>query len=758
MVSLLTLPFAALWLAGTGPGADPAFLRAFAETRGFVLGRPVGVLPTPDGKAVLFLRSPARQPTLSLYEYTVASGQTRELVTPAQLLSGKEEQLSTAEKARRERMRIVDRGLTSFALSEDGRLVMLPLSGRVYLYDRQGAQVGRVRAVGGTGVIDPCLAPDANHLAYVRDQDLYVVDVASGRESRLTRGGTEAVTHGLAEFVAQEEMERLEGYFWSPDSRQLAYTEVDQRGVERLTIADPAHPELKPTPFAYPRAGRANALVRLGIVPVAGGRTVWVRWDAQRYPYLGRVIWKEKKAPLTLLVQTRDQRERALLAVETTTGATRVLHVEKDGAWVELDRDLPRWLPDGSGFLLATERDGARALELRRFDGTLTRSLLLPGRGFHELVHLDQDGRRAVVVTATSTETAVLEVPLGSRSAKKAGSPAEPIAGGAEPSEGSAPTAGEARALTADHALHAPVLSKDGTVAVDSRTAADAWPESAVLRRGPDGWRRIGVLPSVAETPPFPVRLELTTVAAGGRRYAVSLVRPRAWQRGQRLPVIVNVYGGPTSLMVHADQRQYLMAQWIADRGAVVVSIDNRGTPRRDRAWSRAIKGSFGRIPLDDQVEALRALGAKLPELDLTRVGIYGWSFGGYLAALAVLRRPDVFRVAVAGAPVVDWRDYDTHYTERYLDLPEANPTGYQESSLLTWAKGLERPLLIVHGTGDDNVYFFHSLKLADALFRAGRPFDFLPLSVTHQLAEASVRERLWARVADFLLSHLRSD
>jgi dipeptidyl-peptidase-4 len=727
LLSVVALTLAAAAPPAGAPAPAPGFLRAFAETRGFLLGRPTHIRPTPDGKAVLFLRSPPRQPTLALYEYNVATGEARELVTPAQLLGGKEEQLSTAEKARRERMRIVDKGFTSFALSEDGKALLLPLSGRVYLYEREGAHAGRVRPLGGTGVIDPRLSPDGSHLAYVREQDLYTVDVASGRETRLTRGGTEQLTHGLAEFVAQEEMDRFEGYFWSPDGRRLAYTEVDQRGVERLTIADPAHPEVAPTSFAYPRAGRANAVVRLGIVPVAGGRTTWVRWDAQRYPYLARVIWKEKKAPLTILVQTRDQREQALLAVEPATGATRVLHVEKDEAWVELDRNLPRWLPDGSGFLLATERDGARALELRRADGSPGRTLL--GRGFHDLCQIDEDSRRAVVLTASPTETAVVDLPLGE---------------------------GAVRPLTTDHAEHAPVFSKDGTLAVDTRTAADALPASDVYRRGPEGWKKVGTLPSVAEAPPLRARLELTSVTTAAGRFDVAVLRPHSFQVGTKYPVVVNVYGGPTSLMVRSDERAYLLAQWIADRGAVVVSIDNRGTDRRDRAWSRVIKGSFGKVPLDDQVLALTALGAKLPELDLARVGIFGWSFGGYLSALAVLRRPDVFKVAVAGAPVVDWRDYDTHYTERYLDLPEANPAGYQESSLLTWAKQLERPLLLVHGTGDDNVYFFNSLKLADALFRAGKPFQFLPLSVTHQLAEAAVRERLWARVADFLIDHLR--
>jgi dipeptidyl-peptidase-4 len=184
-----------------------------------------------------------------------------------------------------------------------------------------------------------------------------------------------------------------------------------------------------------------------------------------------------------------------------------------------------------------------------------------------------------------------------------------------------------------------------------------------------------------------------------------------------------------------------------------VVALDNRGTPRRDRRGTRIIKGNYARIPLDDQVDGLRALAARHPELDLSRVGIYGWSFGGYMAALAAMKRPDVFKVAVAGAPVVDWRDYDTHYTERYLGLPEANKPGYDESSLLTYASKLQRPLLLIHGTTDDNVYFLHSLKLADALFRAGKDFDFLPLTVTHQVPDAVVRERLWGRLVGFLLA-----
>jgi dipeptidyl-peptidase 4 len=745
---LVALPLAVLIALGSapgraaaqGPGAvppHPGFLRAFAETRAFLLGRPTKIQPTPDGRAVLFLRTPPRQPNLALFELDLASGKSRELVTPAALLGGAEEKLSTEEKARRERLRIVDRGFTSYELSEDGRRVLLPLSGRLYVYEREGTEAGKTRVIGtaaadAPAVLDPHFSPDGSKVAYVRGFDLHLADVASGRERRLTRGGSADLTHGMAEFIAQEEMGRHEGFFWSPDSRRLAYTEVDQRGLERFSIGDATHPEIPASVFPYPRPGKANVKVRLGLISAAGGATTWVKWDSARYPYLARVIWKEKGAPLTLLVQTRDQREAALLAVDPGSGATRVLLVDRDDAWVELDDDLPRWLPGGKGLLAVSDSSGRRVLSLHRADGTVDRPLM--EERFHRLVHVSDDARKVYALTATPTSSRIWEVSLEGKTA--------PVA------------------LTGDEAEHLPVFAKRAALFVDTRAAANALPTSSVYRQSEDGgsWTKIADLPQVAENPPFRVNLALSTVELPGvpAPFQVALIRPRGFRRDQRYPVIVSVYGGPSVATVRSDERYYLLHQWLADHGAVVVCIDNRGTPRRDRAWSRSIKGSFGKIPLDDQAAVLKALGTRHPELDLAKVGIYGWSFGGYMSALAVMKRPDLFKAAVAGAPVVDWLDYDTHYTERYLDLPAANPKGYQDSSLLTHAPGLARPLLLIHGTTDDNVYFFHSLKLANALFRAGKPFDFLPLTVTHQVPDAVVREQLWNRIAQFLIQHLR--
>jgi dipeptidyl-peptidase 4 len=717
----------------TGP--HPDFLRSFAQTRAYSLGRPTRIQMAPAGDAVLFLRSPPRSPEHDLYELQVASGRVRRLAGTADLLGGMEEELSPEERARRERLRIADRGFTFFALSPDGTDVLLPASGRLFLLGRQD---GRVRALTppGTSVIDPRFSPDGTRIAFVRAGDVYLLDLEDAGEHaaprRLTPGARDDVRYGLAEFVAQEEMGRYEGFWWSAEGGSLAFAEVDESGLERFSLGDPLRPEQVAPRIPYPRAGRDNARVRLGLVSTdpavpSSPEPLWVSWDRDRYPYLCRVLWDSERAPLALLVQTRDQREVALLAVEGSEGATRRLITERDEHWVNLDRDLPRWLPDGSGLLWASERSGQRALELRDPDGALVRELAPLDQPFISLCH----------VTADASAVFVLEGgPVGNRLARIE------IA------------SGRREVLTTDAAEHAPLFSSSGQVWVDSLTTADGAPRSQVVSRERGV---LATLPDTAEPLPFAVQLELVETE-DDRRFRAALIRPRDFQPGRRYPVILHCYGGPHSLMVRADQRHYLYDQWLADHGCIVVALDNRGTPRRGREWERAVKGSFGEVPLADQVAGLQALGRRYAELDIERVGVYGWSFGGYLACLALLRRPDLFKVAVAGAPVVDWHDYDTHYTERYLDLPRHAPQAYQSASLITHAPELRRPLLIVHGTADDNVYFFHSLKLADALLRAGRTFSFLPLpGVTHQIGDAVVRENVWGQIARYLLGHLQA-
>jgi dipeptidyl-peptidase-4 len=725
-----------LLVAGTlhgAPASEPpqltntSYLRDDAETRGFMLGRPTKAVPTPDGRAVLFLRAQARKPQLQLYEFDVASGRTRELLTPAQLLKGAEEKLSPEEKARRERMRVSLGGFTDFQLSRDGNRILLSLSGKLYVLERSSGQVRQI-STGMGALVDPKFSPDGQKIAYVLDQDVFVFDLGTQTERRVTIGGTDRLRHGLAEFVAQEEMQRFSGYWWSPDSRFIAYAETDHEGVEVWHVADPARPDEPPYATYYPRPGKKNVKVRLGVIPVDGGQTVWIHWDAERYPYLTTVDW-EKHGPLTLAVQTRDQRELVLLEADLGSGQTTALVTERDASWVDVRQDVPRWLPDGQGFLWASEKDEGWQLEWRERTGALRRVLAQAGEGFRQLLHVDEKSGEAFFIGCPDpTQSQLYKVALS----------AAPVA------------------LTREPGNHSASFGEDSAIYVRMISPLDGMPRFTVHRA--DG-SLVGELPSVAEEPPFVPRVELTKVGTGVGFYA-AVIRPHNFDANQHYPVVLNVYGGPLpppfSGMVTASMGEWLLAQWLADQGFIVVSIDGRGSSGRGHDWVRAVGKHFGSVPLEDQITGLRELGRKYGELDLERVGIYGWSFGGYLSALGVLRRPDIFKAGVAGAPPTDWLDYDTHYTERYLGMPDTDADAYTEGSLLTYATGLRRPLLLIHGTGDDNVYFRHTLKLADALFRAGREFELLPLSsMTHMTPDPVVREQLYSRIARFFQAHL---
>ena len=700
-------------------GPEPGFLKRLTETRSFMLGRPSSPLPTPDGKSVLFLRSPARDPVNSLYELDVATGTTRELLTPKSLLHGAEEKLSPEERARRERMRVSSRGFTSFAISDDGHLVLVLLSGRAYTLDRTSGAGGAVRELpaGPGALLDPKLSANGKYLAYVRERDLYTLELASGKETRLTTSSDAKVTNGLAEFIAQEELSRFTGYWWSPDGTTLAYEEADSRAVEELHLADPMHPERAPQTVTYPRPGKPNATLRMFLVAATGGAPREIVWDAARLPYLGTVSWSAG-GPLTLVALSREQQDLAVLAVDDKTGSVRVLHSEHDDAFLDLDPSTPRWLPDGSGWLWSSDHAGARRLELHGKDGKVTPLPTPDGAEHRRLVHVDGEHHAAwTIASPVSSEQHLYRIPLDGKPGTR---------------------------ITHEPGVHSASFGRAHDVFALTATTLAIMPRTFVHSHKGTKDTQLNELPSVAEEPPFTARAEI--VSCGNFRCAI--VRPRDFTAGKKYPVIVDVYGGPHHISVEAMAAMQLMRQWMADAGYIVVASDNRGTPARGHDWARAIRGDFAQPTLDDQVAALSALGAAHAELDLSRVGIVGWSFGGYMAALAVMRRPDIFHVGVAGAPVVDWADYDTAYTERYLGLPDKHAEAYRLSSLLTYAKDLTRPLLLIHGTADDNVYFLHSLKLADALFRAGKRFDLLPLSgLTHMVPDPLIKERLQERI-----------
>ena len=719
LVVLLTLPVTASPPAATK--VDTSFLREWSITRGFQLGRPVKVKLAPDGKSALFLRSESHKRTLRLFETDLSTGKTRLLVDPTALLGG-QEHLSPEEKARRERQRELGEGIANYWLDRDGGRILLQLGTVPYIFDRAAGTAHPLPVQGP--VVDAKWSPDGSMVSYVRNHDVYALELASGKELALTTGGTVEQSHGEAEFVAQEELDRFTGYWWAPDSRQIAFEEVDNRKVESWNISDPLHPEVAPFHQSYPRPGKPNVRARLGLVRVGTAEQPrWVEWDAARWEYLAGVRW-EKGEPLTVTLLDRPQ--RTLTCFEASDGdapALKPLRSQHDQAWVNVYQDLPAFSADGS-FLTVETRSGHE--RLCRVKGSQITEVL-PGEQLSRYVN--HDPKRDVAYLLTD-------------------------AGPGDPRARAVARDGSVTRFPEHGVVDLAYCEGKNLVALTSHTM-DHLLVTTIYRDG----KRLLELPKVASEPAAVheqwVRLKKPD---GSLWLNAGVVRPRSFRPGRKYPVVVYVYGGPHHLQVTQSKGTWLVGQWLADQGYIVVSIDNRGTPGRERSFETAVYGRFGSVPLADQVNGLQALGRQLPELDLRHVGIFGWSFGGYMSAQAVLRRPDVFQAAVAGAPVTDWEDYDSCYTERYLGTLPASRANYDSASLIPLAPGLRRPLLLVHGSADDNVYYRHSLKLSQALIKAGRPFELMTLpGVTHLYTrDPLITERVWARVATFVSEHLR--
>lgn len=721
---------ACAWLAlaaaaAPARAADDDLLGRYAATDRFRSGQPRAAVVTPDGGEVLFLRSGPRDRVNQLWRLDLVTGRESVLLTADRLLRGAEETLSVEEKARRERLRLSARGIAAFSLSADGRRVLVPLSGRLFLHERGSGQV-RELSPGKPAATEARFSPDGERVSFVRDGALHVVDLANLDERRLTPPGEALVHWGAPEFVAQEEMKRFEGHWWSPGSDFLLVQRTDETGVERMRIQDPYRPESPPVEFAYPRAGRANAEVTLAVIPAAGGAPVWLEWDRAKYPYVCKAVWPAS-GPLTVVVMNREQTELAVLACDPERGATRTLLVERDPVWLNLEPTVPRWIEGGRAFLWIAERDDSGPwLERRGANGEDQGRLTPAGLRVHELRGVDEArGVAYLEGTGDPAELHVWRVWLRARRAPER--------------------------LTRESGVHAMEPREDASVRVLARK-----PE-----RGPARWtvedakdRTLGAIRSVAEEPVPEPRVEIEVLGPDSLRAYV--VRPRDFDPRRRYPVVDWAYGGPHSVQVQRRAQGYVLQQWLADQGFIVVTIDGRGTPKRGRSWERAIRGDLIGPALADHVRGLRELCARHPEMDPERIGVTGWSFGGYFAVLAVQRAPETYRAAVAGAPVVDWRDYDTFYTERYLGLPQSDSLAYARSSGLTDAARTSRPLLVIHGTADDNVYYFNSLKLADALNRAGRPWSMLPLpGQTHSVIEPAQVRQAYGRLADFFRREL---
>jgi dipeptidyl-peptidase-4 len=689
-----------------------SFPRQHARTQRFTLGEPRNLTVSPDGERLVFLRSGAGDdPVSALWVMDTATGEEALVADPRTLLGTDDladSDVTDDEQARRERTRDGTTGITAYATDSACKVAAFALSGEAYVAGLLSGQARRLPIAGP--VFDPRPDPTATRLAYVSGRQLRVGELDGS--SRAIAGDdpkeADTVSWGSAEFIAAEEMNRHRGFWWSPDGQTLAACRVDTAPVQRWTIGDPGDPARPARSVRYPAAGTENAIVTLHLLGLDGSRRD-VDWDREFFPYITRVDWTEQG--LLVAVQARDQRGSMAMRVDVDTGEGVVLASDYDDAWIDIVPGTPRLLDDGR-LLTAADRDGVRRLVV---DG--------------DPITPDDLQVRSV---ASVTEAGVLFTANDPNDAT-------------EQHAWLTAADGEAGAITEHPGVHSAVAGGP-TIVVRSATLDEPGTSTTVLV---DGLFDGPVVASHAETPILEPDVTLRTY--GEESLATAIVLPDGHDGGP-LPVLLDPYGGPHALRVVKASNAFLSTQWFANQGFAVVVVDGRGTPGRGSAWERAVRNDLATPVLDDQITALDAAAAEFDFFDLDRVAIRGWSFGGYLAALAVLRRPDVFHAAIAGAPVTEWRLYDTHYTERYLGDPRVDDRPYETTSLLPLAGDLTRPLLLIHGLADDNVVAAHTLQLSSALLAAGKPHEVLPLvGISHMTPQEVVAENLLRHQLDFL-------
>lgn len=796
------------------------FPRLRARTLRFGCGAPRSAQTVGDGSRALFLRSdgPEDLVTALWLSWFDESGEHHEtkLADPRELLgaTADSEDVPAEEKARRERAREGGTGIVGYSSDDDGNRIVFTINGRLFLTDidwndETGAPEPHTRELAGewldedpamyTPVLNPRIAPDGEHVLYTTGSYLMLVDIGGELGDRITavygvsvedEDGNPAENTwkiGLAEFVAGEEMDRYDGFWWAPDSQHVLFESFDTADEPTWYISDPADPEKPAAGRRYPRALTRNADVYLTVITLAfdgDGRYAGITgnadvdWDREAYEYVAAVNWRRGHDPLVLVQnrrQTRDQvLEVAAAADGAALGATRVLEEHANDQWIDLIHGTPAYTPDGR--LVCPLNDMAADTNRLTVDG---RPFTPAGWNVRAVLDVTDDDVLAVVQCAPEIASEVPDAWTGSDAA----SDAESLFGGHDARsfdvvsmgyDGSvAPITTEPGQWTASRGARGMVVSgRDMRSAraqmrhIVTRCAVGGVTDAVIAANASDDANTADItaadIASTAAEPGFTPNVTFTRL--GEHRLYTAIIAPSPsspYAHADKLPVLMKPYGGPGFQQVVASQSFYWEGQWWADQGFLVVTADGRGTTGRGPAWDREIFEDMKDVTLADQIEAVNALpeavarlnadgrrpGVPMPDLD--KVCMIGWSYGGFLSALAVLDAPNVFKAACAGAPPTDWTLYDTHYTERYLGL---DPDVYRRNGIVQDAPGLVRPLMLIHGFADDNVTIAHSLRLSQALMAAGRPHTFLPLTgITHMTNDETVAENLLTLQRDFL-------
>jgi dipeptidyl-peptidase 4 len=720
--------------------------RIFADP-GLSGPEPRAVKISPDGSRVGMLRGRAAdQHQLDLWTYEVRDRALKMRVDSEKLVAV--ERLSAAERSRRERERIADyHGIVDYDWAPDSRHVLFTLGGNLYLADLDAGTGAAFRQLtqGGDPVLDPQVSPRGRYVSFVRDQDLWVIELATGTMRRLTSDGGGTIHNAEAEFVAQEEMDQTSGYWWAPDDSAIAYKRFDESAVPIARRFEIYADRVDVVEQRYPAAGDPNVRVQLGLLSPAGGaETRWIDLGANPDIYLAHVTWLPSAKQLSFQRLSRDQKRLDLVLVDAATLKERLLVSETSATWVNLSNDL-HFLSRAPAFIWSSERTGMKHLYLYGLDGRLRHALTKGAWNVDGLLALDE---RAGVVYFASNRDAVTDRQI--YTVRLDGS-----------------NAAAPRRISRRDGWHDAQFASDArrvVLFVDTFSDPDTPPQVSI--NAPDGHRLAWIEenPLDPSHPYWPYRDRHVTPQFGqlraedGQALEYSLMRPSGFDPLHRYPVFVQVYGGPT---VQVVERRWaagsdLFKEYMAQHGYVVFELDNRGSSRRGRAFSDPIHGRLGDIEVRDQLEGIRWL-ERQPSVDGKHIGVFGWSYGGYMTLMLLAKGSDAIAAGAAVAPVTDFRLYDTAYTERYLGLPRDNPQGYAESSVFSALDGLRSPLFLAHGMADDNVLFVNSTRLMSALQQRGVQFALMTYpGAKHGLSTPQMKTHVFTAIQRFLDEHLR--
>jgi dipeptidyl-peptidase-4 len=696
---------------------------------------PVQLKFSPDGSRVTYLQGKTDDYNrYDLWEYNLEDNTNRVLVDSAELFSGPEN-LSDEEKARRERQRIFGKGILEYTWSTDGKALLFPLNGDLYYYDLASAKSKKLTNTDAFET-DARFSPKGNYVSFIREQNLYALALNSGKEIQLSQDGGGVIKNGMAEFVAQEEMSRMTGYWWSGDETKIAYTRVDESPVKEAIRNEIYADEVKLFNQRYPFTGTDNVKIQLGVVKLNNQHVDWIDLGKDEDIYIARAKWLKDSKTLSYQWQNRSQQTLELRFYDSESKKQKVALTENSDTWINLHFDLV-FLKDKKHFVWASERDGFKHLYLYRTNGQLVRQITSGDWAVDSLKGIDE--KKGIVYFAgrkdTPLESHLYSAPLFKK--------------------------GDSKRITEQGQYHNVVLAKDNKTFIDTSSSVNK-PKSAALRKVNGEfitWLEENKLDNSHPLTPYLSNLATpeygTLKADDGQIMHYRLFKPTNMSAGKKHPVIVNVYGGPHAQRVTNSWRsKNLYFQYMAQQGYVIFQLDNRGSYNRGKKFEDAIYKNLGDVEVSDQIKGVEFLRT-LDYVDAKRIGIYGHSYGGYMALMTMFKAGDYFTAGVSGAPVTDWALYDTHYTERYLGHPDTNAKGYEASAVFPYTDGLKGPLMIYHGMADDNVLFTHATKLFKQLQDSEKQFEMMTYPGSkHSLRGKQVQTHLHQTITNFFNRH----